>query len=366
MRGRRSGTVAGTLAGNVLSIAVLLGGIAFVPVVAVSALDEFARMIGENQASGTGTLSDQTETAGIFETEGAMLLTESDRESGINGRIRRETTQMRLRKSGGEDGASRTGLGGPKVISVFPGGTTVSFGAVPAPVPGTTDGALIGRTGSYRTICVRLCDGYYWPISYGVGRGGLSEDAAACESSCGTPAKLFYYSTGGEAEEAVDLRGKPYTGLKHAFRYRTDYDPSCRCGPDPWDQASLDRHKHYAELEKAGRSAVAANESGKKKKKRKKGSDQASAELASFTASDGDSSGAVTVLEVANKKRKKAATVSGERSTSKAKRLLGSGEATRFVAPSGLGASKKKAARATAATPTRKKGLPHVGRETRR
>ena len=40
--------------------------------------------------------------------------------------------------------------------------------------------------------------------------------------------------------------GRPYRQLKTAFLYRTEYVSSCTCQPQPWDQASLDRHRLYA------------------------------------------------------------------------------------------------------------------------
>jgi hypothetical protein len=67
----------------------------------------------------------------------------------------------------------------------------------------------------YRTLCVRMCDGYYWPISFSTSRYGLTRDAQRCESSCGAPARLFYYrNPGGCVEGMVDLQGNPYANLE--------------------------------------------------------------------------------------------------------------------------------------------------------
>lgn len=103
--------------------------------------------------------------------------------------------------------------------------------------------------GGYRTLCVRLCDGYYWPLSYSTGRGGVMRDAERCESSCKTPAKLFYHYNSGNTDNMIDLEGQPYSRLEHAFRYRTEYVADCKCKPDPWsEEAKLE----YARREEIG------------------------------------------------------------------------------------------------------------------
>lgn len=100
---------------------------------------------------------------------------------------------------------------------------------------------------TYRTVCVRLCDGFYFPISYATTSDRLGRDEAACQSSCGSEARLFYYRNPGEQpEQMVDLTGQAYSRLKTAFLYRTTYNDSCKCRPHAWEQVSLDRHKLYS------------------------------------------------------------------------------------------------------------------------
>ena len=47
-------------------------------------------------------------------------------------------------------------------------------------------------SGHYRTLCVRMCDGYYWPISQSAPRSRFYRDAGVCRSACGEEARLFY------------------------------------------------------------------------------------------------------------------------------------------------------------------------------
>ena len=115
--------------------------------------------------------------------------------------------------------------------------------------------ALAAPTGSlprrgngevYRTVCVRLCDGYYWPISFGAGSAELPRDSATCEQSCSMPAKLYHAPVLGEAPELVDLHGQAYTKLGTAFQFRTTYNPSCKCRAHPWETEAQVRHRTYA------------------------------------------------------------------------------------------------------------------------
>ena len=97
-----------------------------------------------------------------------------------------------------------------------------------------SDGALTGRANTYRTLCVRLCDGYYFPISSAVPSSSLSRDADTCSASCGAEARLFYYSNaGGDVESMTDLTGLAYSSLPNAFMYRKALVPECRCRPQP-------------------------------------------------------------------------------------------------------------------------------------
>lgn len=114
------------------------------------------------------------------------------------------------------------------------------------------------RNGSgYRTLCVRMCDGYYWPLSFSTGREGLMRDAQRCETSCEAPAKLFYHYSAGNVESMVDMEGKPYSGLEHAFRYRKEYVSDCKCRPEPWSEAAKQEYERRAEVEATGEPAAA-------------------------------------------------------------------------------------------------------------
>jgi hypothetical protein len=105
--------------------------------------------------------------------------------------------------------------------------------AVPVEGPGAS-GAVAPPT--YRTMCVRLCDGYYWPISFATNGEGFGRDSEICAKSCGTPAALYYYpNPGGVPEDMISIEGVPYRSLGTAFNFRSAYDASCKCRPHPWE-----------------------------------------------------------------------------------------------------------------------------------
>lgn len=127
------------------------------------------------------------------------------------------------------------------------------------------DDTAPARGGGYRTVCVRMCDGYYWPISASTSRNGFYRDANACRASCGQEARLFYHSArSGDASDMVDLTGRAYVRLPNAFRYRKKLVEGCKCRPEPWAQSEIDRHRAYAlnetqaEQERRKRLAAAA------------------------------------------------------------------------------------------------------------
>ena len=83
---------------------------------------------------------------------------------------------------------------------------------------------------TYRTVCVRLCDGAYFPVSFATTRDRFADDEQVCNSSCSSSARLFAHpNPGGRPEAMVDRQGKPYAELANAFRFRSVFDAACSC-----------------------------------------------------------------------------------------------------------------------------------------
>lgn len=112
--------------------------------------------------------------------------------------------------------------GGTFLDNFFGGG-----GGQPLPPPADSG----SPSGTYRTVCVRSCDGYYFPISFATVPSRFADDERACKSLCpAAEATLFTYRNPGEdMNHAVSLSGQSYTSQPNAFRYRQEYNASCQC-----------------------------------------------------------------------------------------------------------------------------------------
>jgi hypothetical protein len=87
-------------------------------------------------------------------------------------------------------------------------------------------------SGTYRTVCVRSCDGFYFPISYSTGPNKFADDQRACLRECPySEVSLYtYHNPGEDMEQAVSSStGAPYSTLPNAFRYRKEVVAGCSC-----------------------------------------------------------------------------------------------------------------------------------------
>lgn len=105
------------------------------------------------------------------------------------------------------------------------------------------------RNRHYTAMCVRLCDGYYWPISNRASRNKFYNLAQQCEDSCNGDAKMFYMPSGGDVKRMTDLSGRAYEHIQNAFLYREKLVKSCTCKPMPWSYSAKARHMKYAAVE---------------------------------------------------------------------------------------------------------------------
>lgn len=101
----------------------------------------------------------------------------------------------------------------------------------------TTDEGYWGQGGgsTVRTVCVRMTDGYFWPISYSTLQDYLPNDAAMCHAQCpNTPVDLYFYDNPGQdTEQMRNMAGAPYTALPNAFAYREAIDSTSSCNTAP-------------------------------------------------------------------------------------------------------------------------------------
>ena len=140
-----------------------------------------------------------------------------------------------LRRTGGDDNAYRIrelqGMMGARGCDLPGGGF---FEAAPR---GNwlfeEDAPYYQGGGTYRTLCVRTCDGYYFPISFSTTSDNFQQDAQTCQAMCpGAQAELYYHDNpGGGPETMMSIVGAPYSALPTAFQYRTSLNAACTCKP---------------------------------------------------------------------------------------------------------------------------------------
>lgn len=119
-------------------------------------------------------------------------------------------------------------------VTIYPGDGDPN--GTPTAGSETTIGGAGAWSGNYRTLCVRTCDGFYFPVTFNASRARMKTDANVCKALCPAAETRLYYhdATGQEAEDAVAADdGTPISKLPNAFVYRTKVVSNCSCGaPD--------------------------------------------------------------------------------------------------------------------------------------
>ena len=109
--------------------------------------------------------------------------------------------------------------------NLFGGGNNNNNPAGPPPAD------LGPQSGTYRTVCVRTCDGAYFPVSFATVPARFPDDEKTCKALCpAADASLYAYRNPGEdMNSAISVSGQPYSALPNAFKFRSEFNPSCSC-----------------------------------------------------------------------------------------------------------------------------------------
>jgi hypothetical protein len=167
---------------------------------------------------------------------------------GGGGNRRRQQELQRAMQRNGCSGASQSGGG----LFDFFGGPRQEYQ--------TPIYRSINPNGRYRTVCVRLCDGFYFPIHYSTYGRQASQDAQKCQASCAAPAELYVYrNPGQEIEQAISLSGSPYMDLPVALRYRKEFVKGCSCKKAEYNPMEIEAANKKAQgIPPAGATQAAA------------------------------------------------------------------------------------------------------------
>ncbi len=163
------------------------------------------------------------------------------------------------------------GLGAPKPTPIAPVARVITVPSAfsrdrdPSVATSRTRGPENERGGeTVQTICVRTCDGYFWPIRYPAGRADFARDARICQATCGVETKLYTRpGPGTEPEEMRTTDGSSYGASSTAFAYRKGLSNGCACRPMPWSDAERARHEGYVLAEAETKLRIAEAEAAK-------------------------------------------------------------------------------------------------------
>ncbi len=166
---------------------------------------------------------------GQLEQDVQSLKEEASRDNSSDLAARRDTLIATINVNCAAGSAPANGQANGNVLTPF-GGATNGLQASEMPDdPMARMGDSIAN--GYRTICVRSCDGYFFPISQYGSNSRLASDSDLCHASCpGAEASLYIQPNDREVDGAVSAtNGQPYTALPTAFRHRTTIDATCSC-----------------------------------------------------------------------------------------------------------------------------------------
>ena len=114
-----------------------------------------------------------------------------------------------------------------------------------------TEGSEQGdnHLGGALAICVRQCDGGFFPVSYSARRANLEELATLCKALCpNAEVALYTKSLWGELNSAVSMSGESYGDHPNALKFQKTRVPACGCKPPDksWAEALADAERILA------------------------------------------------------------------------------------------------------------------------
>ena len=101
---------------------------------------------------------------------------------------------------------------------------------VQSPLDDSEEETSSGSRGGSRAVCVRKCDGGFFPVSYSARGRNLDGLADLCHALCpNADVGLFTLRAGADIETAVSPDGEAYAELPNALKFQKTYDPACSC-----------------------------------------------------------------------------------------------------------------------------------------
>jgi len=103
--------------------------------------------------------------------------------------------------------------------------------------------------GGSEAVCVRTCDGSFFPISYSARRANLGDLQDMCTALCPAAETKLYTRAPRDMKTAVSIDGDAYTSLENAFKYEKTVVPQCSCRKpgQSWSEALVDAERLLGE-----------------------------------------------------------------------------------------------------------------------
>ncbi|HET6377074.1 MAG TPA: DUF2865 domain-containing protein [Methylocella sp.] len=123
-----------------------------------------------------------------------------------------------------------------------PGGNPVPMGPQPAPDGDESEPGKSKRArGGSQALCVRSCDGGYFPLSLSARQAEPDELTNLCQALCPNAEVSVYTRVPyQDISTAVSIDGEiPYAEMPNALKFQKTFDPACTCKPpgQSWAEA---------------------------------------------------------------------------------------------------------------------------------
>jgi hypothetical protein len=95
-------------------------------------------------------------------------------------------------------------------------------------------------TSGAEALCVRTCDGGFFPLIYSARHVSPDTLTEICKASCpNTEVRVYTRIPGQEVKTAVGLDGTPYMSMPAALKFEKTFDSACTCKPpgQSWSEA---------------------------------------------------------------------------------------------------------------------------------
>jgi len=106
----------------------------------------------------------------------------------------------------------------------------------------------VDAAGGDYTVCVRECDGGFFPVTYFGAKSRADSLEQVCQALCpNARVALYSFPFGGTIDEAVSSSGEPYDSLPNAHKFEHARDASCSCRPpgQSWAEALAAAEARY-------------------------------------------------------------------------------------------------------------------------